>query len=170
LLLVLAALVIAAAVVWVGLQITGAVRDLRRDATRDRALRLLDVFAPAVAGADRDVRTMLVWHPIAGAARRMCPDEFAILDRATGATFPFSADQLQMAHARWTAEWLAWEHMHDVEYKLKTAAVDQEINASGGSPLARARFDAIEREKLELYQRRYEEYIRTAKALQALIP
>ena len=169
-LLILSALVIGAAIIWVGQQIGGAVRGLRVDATRDRALRLLDIFAPAVAGADRDVRTMLVWHPIAGAARLMFPDEFAILDRAAGATFPFSAEQLQVAHARWTAEWLAWEHRHDVEYKLKAAVVEHEIGASGPTPLARARFDAIEREKLELYQRRYEEYIRTAKALQALLP
>jgi hypothetical protein len=32
----------------------------------------------------------------------------------------------------------------------------------------RARLDAVEREKLETYQRRYEEYVRVAKALQAL--
>ena len=32
-----------------------------------------------------------------------------------------------------------------------------------------ARLDAIEREKLETYQRRYEEYIRVARALQAFI-
>ena len=34
---------------------------------------------------------------------------------------------------------------------------------------ARARLDAIEQEKLELYQRRYAEYVRVAKALQALV-
>jgi hypothetical protein len=34
--------------------------------------------------------------------------------------------------------------------------------------LARARLDAVEREKLELYQRRYEEYVRVSKALQSL--
>jgi hypothetical protein len=32
----------------------------------------------------------------------------------------------------------------------------------------RAKVDAIEREKLDAYQRRYEEYVRVAKALQAL--
>jgi hypothetical protein len=35
--------------------------------------------------------------------------------------------------------------------------------------MARARLDAIEGEKLDLYQRRYADYVRTAKALQALI-
>jgi hypothetical protein len=34
----------------------------------------------------------------------------------------------------------------------------------------RAKLDAVEREKLDSYQRRYEEYVRIAKALQALTP
>ena len=34
--------------------------------------------------------------------------------------------------------------------------------------LLRARLDAVEREKLDRYQRRYAEYVRVAKALQAL--
>jgi hypothetical protein len=33
----------------------------------------------------------------------------------------------------------------------------------------RARLDAVEQEKLEIYQRRYAEYVRVAKALQALV-
>jgi hypothetical protein len=78
---------------------------------------------------------------------------------------------VQAAHARCTADWLAWERSHDAEYKLRAAALEQALAAASESekPLARARLDAIEREKLERYQQRYEEYIRTAKALQALI-
>jgi hypothetical protein len=33
----------------------------------------------------------------------------------------------------------------------------------------RARLDAVESEKLDLYQRRYADYVRVAKALQALM-
>ncbi len=38
--------------------------------------------------------------------------------------FPFGPDQIQNAHARWTADWLAWELVHDTEYKLKAAAAE----------------------------------------------
>jgi hypothetical protein len=165
----LSALIVAAAIVWAALRVSQSMGESRAAATSDRALRLLETFAPALAAADRDVRTILVWQPLASAARRMFADEFAMLDRAADAEFPFSPKQFEVAHARWTSEWLVWEHTHDVEYKLKTAVAEQEITASGASPIARARFDAIEREKLELYQRRYEEYIRIAKALQALV-
>ena len=61
-----------------------------------------------------------------------------------------------------------WERTHDAEFKLKAAAVESELDASGSTPLLRAQLEAVEREKLEQYQRRYEEYVRTAKALQAL--
>ena len=102
-------------------------------------------------------------------ARQMFPAEFAELDAAAGGAFPFSQDRLQTAHAQWTADWLGWERTHDAEYKLKAAVVEQEMAASGGSPVLRARLDAVEQEKLELYQRRYAEYVRVAKALQALV-
>jgi len=47
--------------------------------------------------------------------------------------------------------------------------VEQEIALAGTSAVLRARLDAVESEKLDLYQRRYQEYVRVAKALQALI-
>ena len=56
----------------------------------------------------------------------------------------------------------------DAEYKLKAAVVEQELAAAGASPVLRGKLDAVEREKLDLYQRRYSEYVRVAKALQAL--
>ena len=110
----------------------------------------------------------MAWHAIASSARRVFPNEFAALDRASGATFPFSKGQIEDAHAHWTAEWLAWESTHDAEFKLKAAVIEQEAAASGGSAVLRARLDSVEREKLDSYQRRYEEYVRLAKALQAL--
>lgn len=154
---------------WVGLQIAKAAGASAADASRQRVVQILVSFAPALDAAARDPRAILVWQPLARAARQLCVEEFAMLDRATGAAFPFSRDRIEAGHARWTADWLAWERVHDAEYKLKAAAIEAELAASGSAPLIRARLDAIEREKLDLYQRRYEEYIRVAKALQALI-
>ncbi len=76
---------------------------------------------------------------------------------------------MKAAHARWTADWLAWERAHDAEYSLKTAQVQDEIDRVQGqaSPLLRTRLAAVEQQKLERYQQRYEEYIKTAKALAA---
>jgi hypothetical protein len=166
---VFAALIISLAILWSGSQIAAAIRSSRADAVRARALDLLAVFAPAVSAAAGDPRAILVWQPLAHIGRQMFPAEFAELDAAASGRFPFSQAQLQAAHAHWTAEWLGWERTHDSEYKLKAATVEQEIAAAGTSPVLRARLDAVEREKLELYQRRYEEYVRVAKALQALI-
>jgi hypothetical protein len=106
---------------------------------------------------------------MAKAARQLFPEEFASLDRATGGTFPFSRERIEAAHAQWTADWLAWELSHDTDFKFKVAAAEQELASQGGSSVARARLDAIEGEKLDRYQRRYADYVKTAKALQALI-
>jgi len=162
------ALIVAGAVVWAGLRIARELRAAREQTSRGRTLELLGIFAPAVGAAQADPRALLQWQPLARAARELFPEELAALDRAAGAAFPFSAEAILAAHARWTAEWLAWERSHDAEYKMKAAAVESELAASGGSPIVGARLEAVEREKLERYQRRYEEYVRTAKALQAL--
>jgi hypothetical protein len=102
-------------------------------------------------------------------ARRLFPAEFAAIDAAAGGTFPFTNDQLQAAHARWSADWLAWEGAHDAEYKLRAAAAHEELGERCATAYGRSRLEAIEREKLERYQQRYEEYTRVSKALQALI-
>ena len=99
----------------------------------------------------------------------MFPKEFAALDKAAGATFPFSRERLEAVHSQWTADWLAWERAHDSEYKAKAVALEEQLAQSNGSPAVRARLDTVEREKLELYQRRYQEYVQVGKALQALI-
>jgi hypothetical protein len=169
-LLLVSALIVAAAVLWGARSIGRELAAARDTAIRGRALQLLGIFAPALGAVDDDPRALLVWQPLAGAARQLCPDEFAALDRAANARFPFSANRIEAAHARWTADWLAWEGAHDVEYKLKSAGAERDLSESGGSALARARLEAIEHEKLERYQRRYEEYVRVAKALQALLP
>ena len=163
------ALIVAAAVSAAALRIAAAVQASRADVTRDRELALLALFAPAVSAAADDPRVILVWQPLARTARQIFPEEFAQLDAAAGGAFPFSQDQLQAAHAQWTTDWLGWEGTHDAEYKLKAAVVEQEMAVSGGSPVLRARLDAVEQEKLERYQRRYADYVRVAKGLQALV-
>ena len=167
--LFLAALFVSAAIVWAGLRIAAAVQASRPDPRRARVLELLAIFAPAVSAAADDPRAILLWHPLVRTARQIFPEEFAELDAAAGGVFPFSPERLQAVHAHWTADWLGWERTHDSEYKLKAAMVEQEIAATDTSPVLRARLDAIESEKLDLYQRRYQEYVRVAKALQALL-
>jgi len=158
----------AVAVAWGANAIATEIRKLREATARARSLSIAQTFAPAIAAVQADPRALLVWQPLARTARVLFPEEFAALDRAAGATFPFSPGELQAAHAKWTADWLAWERTHDASYKSKAAAVEQELAAAGASPALRSRLDAIEQEKLDLYQRRYSEYVRVAKGLQAL--
>jgi hypothetical protein len=167
--LLAAALLVAAAMVWCTQTAARAWQAARDDAAQARRALLLQTFSTGVAAARADPSSLLAWQPLARTARRLFPDDFNAFDRAAGAAFPFTKEQIEGAHARWTAEWLAWEQRHDAEFKLKASAAEHELAASGGLPLMRARLDAVEREKLEGYQRRYEEYIRTAKALQALM-
>jgi hypothetical protein len=162
----LAAIIIATAII-VGLgQVVTELRATRDDARRARTLSIAALFGPAVAAVQDDPKALLVWQPLAATMRRLFPEECASLDAAAGSTFPFSADMISAAHARWTASWLAWEGTHDATYKLKTAVAEQDLESPGGP----ARLDAVEREKLDLYQRRYEEYVRVSKALQKLTP
>ena len=166
--LLLSASILAAAVVWAAVRIVDEQRLAREAVARGRAMALLQIFAPALAAAQADPRALLVWQPLAKSARQLFPEEFASLDHASGATFPFTSEQLQAAHSIWTADWLAWEQRHDAEFKLKAALIEHEVAGLGPSALGRAKIEAVEREKLELYQSHYRDYVRTAKALQAL--
>ena len=164
------AVVVAGAVLWGASAIAREIRAAGDAAARGRALRLLEVFAPAIGASNADPRALLVWQPLARTARTLFPEECAALDGAAGGTFPFTEERMQAAHAQWTADWLAWERIHDGEFKVKAAVAEQELAASGDSPVMRARLDAVEREKLDVYQRRYADYVRVARALQALLP
>lgn len=166
----LLAIAAAAAVVWGLLQIAAALRGVRDEARQGRTFQIMAAFAPGVAAVADEPKALLSWQPLALTARRLFPDEFAALDRAAGGTFPFSAAQIEQAHARWTTDWLAWEQAHDNTYKLKAAQTGAALSMGAASPADRAELDAIEREKLERYQARYSEYIRVAKGLQALMP
>jgi len=161
-------LVIAVAIGGAAAQIVAEMRRSHDAVARSRQLSIAALFAPALAQVQVDPRTLLTWQPLAKTLRQQFPDEFAALDAAGGLTFPFSKDVIGAAHARWTAEWLAWESTHDWTYKLKALEAQQELQGSADHTVARAKLDAIEREKLDAYQRRYEEYIRVSKALQQL--
>ncbi len=163
----IAAAIVAAAIGWAAYALVSELRAVRTEATRSRALAVLQTFSAGIAAAHTDPRALMTWAPLARAARQLLPAEFAQLDAAAGGSFPFSAERIQAAHAQWTAEWLAWERTHDAEYKLKAVVLEREL-AAGESAIARARLEAVEREKLDLYQRRYQEYVQVAKALQSL--
>ena len=133
--------------------------------------QLLAMFGTASAAVQQDPKQLLVWYPLARSSRKLFPEAFAELDKAAGGTFPFNKDQMQAAHARCSSDWLAWERAHDAEFSLKAAQVEDEIVRAGGqpSPLLRTRLAAVDQQKLERYQQRYEEYIKTAKGLAAFV-
>jgi hypothetical protein len=166
--LLLSAVIVAAALLWGLVQIVRELRASREERMHGRALPIVQLFAPAIEAVQDDPRALLVWQPLARTIRQLYPVESAAVDRASGGPFPFGRELMAAAHARWTADWLSWEHTHDTEYKLKVAVVEDEMAATGGDAVGRARLEAIEREKLALYQRRYEEYVRVSKALQAM--
>jgi len=148
--------VVACAVTWT---IVVELKESRAEAARGRAIALMALFAPALDAAQRDPRALLVWEPLARRARAIAADDMRAIEQASGGPFPFSAEMVQSAHAKWTADWLAWEETHDAEYKLKASEAEHD----------RTKLDAVEREKLDRYQRRYEEYVRVSKGLQALL-
>jgi hypothetical protein len=166
-LFIISAVIVAAAVCWAGVHVAQSLRP--REIAPDHSAALLALFAPAIAAATENPKAVLAWQPIAAAARALYPKEFSDLDRVFGSTFPFSPEHIERAHSRWTAEWLAWERRHDADFKLKAAVVEHELGPEATSSFGRARLDAVEREKLDLYQQHYEEYTRIAKGLQSLI-
>lgn len=142
-------------------------RDCRRQHRERLAALLLTSLAPdAARGEPRD---LLAWRATGDSVRRMFPDAVRDIERQTGEAFPFSHAVIDDAHARWTAEWLAWERRHDVEFKQRASALEAELQDAGGStPAGRARLAALEDEKLQAYQQRYEEYVRVGNGLTAL--
>lgn len=166
----IAALLVSGSVIAVGLRVAQEMAAARKEDMRRRMEQLMNLFSTGLSAAAEDPRALLVWQPFAVIARKVFPDEFNALDQASGGRFPFTKEYLEAAHARWSTDWLNWERTHDTNYKLKAAEAEEQIAASGaGATLVRARLEAIEREKLELYQRRYSEYVQVSKALQALM-
>ena len=162
--LTIAVTVLAAICGGVGLLVVTLLRARRRDA---QIFDLLATFGPVAERARSDPRVLLAWYPTAEAARRTFPDAFAAIERNGTNRFPFGAAQLEAAHARWTTDWLEWERNHDAEYRQKSEAIEAEFDRSTGvaSQAARTRLETLERQKLARYQRRYEEYGQTSRAL-----
>lgn len=162
--LTIAVTVLAAICGGVGLLVVTLLRARPRDA---QIFDLLATFGPVAERARSDPRALLAWYPNAEAARRTFPDAFAAIERNGTNRFPFGAAQLEAAHARWTTDWLEWERNHDAEYRQKSEAIEAEFDRSTGvaSQAARTRLETLERQKLARYQRRYEEYVQTSRAL-----
>ena len=133
--------------------------QLQRQRNEMALQHLLALFAPAAAAVQHDPGQLVVWYPLARASRKLFPAAFKSLDAAAGGAFPFTKDQLKAAHARCSSEWLAWERAHDAEYAIKIAQVQDEIERAGQSTLVRTRLAALEQQKLERYQQRYEQYV-----------
>lgn len=144
--------------------------EVRRRRRERAQLQLLAEFGPAVVAARQDPEALVAWSEVARAARNAFPDACARLDAAAGGRFPFSRELVEAAHARWTADWLAWERQHDVEFKEREAAAQQALD--GAAPDAagtlRLRLAAVGQEKLQTYQERYEHYVRVGKAIGAI--
>ena len=84
-----------------------------------------------IASAASDPRAFLIWQ-------RSPPHGSSIPRRSPCSTWrrrhvPFTVDQLQAAHARWSTDWLAWERLHDGEHKLKAAMARRWWRPSGAS-------------------------------------
>jgi hypothetical protein len=167
--ILVSAIIVAGSIIWAAQRIVGAWRALamREEARKTRALALLQLFAAPATGGAGDPRVLIAWHPLARSARSLFPEEFASLDAAYEGEFPFTRTQIEAAHAQWTSDWLAWESAHDAEYKLKATQLERQ--STDDASVVRAKLDSVQREKLERYHRRYEEYVRVAKALQALL-
>ncbi len=165
--LAIAVTVLAAICGGIGLLVVTLLRAWRRDV---QIFKLLAMFGPVAERARIDPRVLLAWYPTAEAARRTFPDAFAAIDQSRTDRFPFGAAQLEAAHARWTTDWLEWERNHDAEYRQRSEAIEAELDHSTGaaSQAAGARRETLERERLERYQRRYEEYVQTSRALGTL--
>ena len=162
--LTIAVTVLAAICGGVGLLVVTLLRARRRDA---QIFDLLATFGPVAERARSAPRVLLAWYPTAEAARRTFPDAFAAIERNGTNRFPCGAAQLEATHARWTTDWLEWERNHDAEYRQKSEAIEAELDRSTGvaSQAARTRLETLERQKLARYQRRYEEYVQTSRAL-----
>ena len=143
-------------------------REQRREHHQTIVALLLTTFMPAVARAEP--RELLAWRTPADTVRKLYPEAVATIETETGERFPFPRTVVEDAHAQWTTDWLAWERQHDTVYRERAATLEAELQATGGDAAAavRAKIAALEDEKLQTYQRRYEEYVRVGNGLIAL--
>ena len=143
-------------------------RDRRRQHREQLMALLLASVGPAVARADGP--ELLGWRRVAAMLRGLLPEAVRAIEHRTGEPFPFPREVVEDAHARWTADWLAWERAHDIRFRQRTSALETELRERGesGTASGQARLAALDDEKLQDYQRRYEEYVRVGKELATL--
>lgn len=145
---------------------------LRFDQQRQHEERLTAFLVTAIPPLipTNDPRAILGWANSFDTIRRLFPVVIKRIEQVSGRSFPISDDFIEAAHARCTAEWLAWERKHNAEYQEKTALLDADIGATDrmADPEIRARSARLEDEKLQSYQQRYEEYVSIGKALAEL--
>jgi len=156
--------VLAAICIVVGLLVVTTLRGRRRDA---QFLELLATFGPVVERARSDPRVLLAWYPVAQAARMAFPESFAAIEQDGPGRFPFGPKEVEAAHARWTADWLEWEENQDAEHRQQVEILETENGPSTDAESRRV-LEALEREKLGRYQRRYEDYVRISRSLSEL--
>ena len=154
----------------IGLAMTVYERRVRKQEHKEQLMAVL-LTASAAAIARAEPRELLAWQSTAKTVRRLFPDVVAELESKGGESFPIPKKVAEDAHAKWTAEWLAWESHHDVEFRKRTSVLEAELKAGGHehSPDGHARIAALEDEKLQSYQRRYEEYVQVGKGLTDLL-
>ena len=144
--------------------------ESRRRRREQTLTALLSTFGPAVARVQTEPRELVAWETLANTARTLFPDTFKELDAASGSRFPFPAAVIEDVHDRWTSQWLGWEREHDLEYKRRAHRVETALEqaAAKDAMALHAELAAIEQEKLQRYQERYEEYVRVGKAIGSL--
>ena len=88
----LAAALVAAAIVWAS-QRSGSVTSAPlAPPAPDASVTLLTLFAEAAAAVERDPQALLVWAPVARAARSLHPDVCARIDAGSSAAVRSGAD------------------------------------------------------------------------------
>ena len=145
---------------------------LRFDQQRQHEERLTAFLVAAIPPLlpTNDPRVILGWANSFNTIRKLFPVTIKRIEQISGRSFPISDDFIDAAHARCTAEWLAWERKHNAEYQEKTALLEADIAATDrmADPEIRAKYARLEDEKLQSYQQRYEEYVSIGKALAEL--
>ena len=159
---------LAAAMAWAAAVVARSLKGLQDETARGRQAQLLAFLAPALARVREDPAALVDWHRAADVTRALFPEDAAALDRAAGNRYPFTPADVQDAHARWSSAWLAWERANDIAYKTRLATLQSET-ARAGEAVPRITLEALEQERLDVYQRRYADYVRVSKALQALL-
>lgn len=151
----------------IGLKLVSIQLGRREDA---RFFWLISTFGPVLERMQSDPRVLLTWHPLAEISRERFADAFSLLDNGEYGHFPFSATHVEQAHARWTAAWLTWEREHDAEFRQRGREVENKLagDVENVTHRRRAELEHLEREKLERYQRHYEDYVQVSKSLAAL--